>query len=114
MESQRRCEQCQTILYKGSCIDCVPPQGVKAFLNGIFFKAACRAVARDITRTCIIDAQTTDMQLCTLAKHLDTLGREMPGVMLNLPAHFHVLHASLRQGTMMFKPQTYLSEMLFR
>ena len=97
MLSQSRCEQCCTILYNGTCIECEPPAAVRVVVDSITWKALCRAVARDITDTVVLLAHPpTPMDLCMLHKQLETLRENVPGAWLYLPEFlrkFYVLRS---------------------
>ena len=92
--TQERCTTCDMILYRGSCLDCVPPQLVKGVLGVTYLKATCRSVARGIVAAINSSPPETIVQQCELARHLDIISHQMPGVMLQLPSNLLAFHTS--------------------
>ena len=96
--TRERCGLCDTLLYKGSCLDCVPPAAVKAYILSCTTNAMCKAVARNVTDVVIgsyLD-DWSEMEENMLARHVDTIAHEMPGVYLQLPTclqMFRALHS---------------------
>ena len=73
------------ILYRGSCLDCVPPHAVIMTLSSMYNKAMGRAVAREFTAKLAMDPPSSELQRCAVAKAVYGMRQHVPMAFVQLP-----------------------------